>query len=575
MSNSKNTDEVINKDDGTATKNNSRTSIMNQNLNQNLNQNCIDLFLNYRTIILCICILLSIFAININLFDNDLVVVTSISSQKELFKQGLDISSSALQRSYPTLEYINAVPVQNLSHAYELFSTQEMNTTNTVTINSQTYTYKLTQEEVLDFLGISIEKSYFSNIKLGTDLSGGSRIILQAVDNLTQEEFKELQYIVENRLNVFGASGAQVKIITDRFSSSQFLLIESPNSNKNSILELINRQGDFQAKLGNVTVFTGLDVRGVLDNAENSQIQCSSSSPYQCSISFAVQISSEAAENVLKEASKLESVGSYLTEELSFHLDGEVKESLRVSSTFKYQKVLNPQITLNGNSQESLELARKSAQHEKKIIETILLTKPLPSELEIIQSFSQSPQLSEKFLQNALVVAIFSMLVVSAIIALRYKKPIIFGLIAAVLTSEILLIFGASVLFKISLDLAAIGGLIAAIGTGVDDQIIITDEYFSKRKREDRENLSLRKIKHAMIIIIIAYVTTLAAIGPLFFAGLSLLQGFAFMILLGVSIGVFITRPVYATALRIVTTTRSQREEEAQIIREEEEEEKR
>ena len=67
----------------------------------------------------------------------------------------------------------------------------------------------------------------------------------------------------------------------------------------------------------------------------------------------------------------------------------------------------------------------------------------------------------------------------------------------------------------------------------------------------------------------IAYFTTLAAMVPLYFAGLKILQGFAFMIIIGVTVGVLITRPAYAAYLRIITTTRQERKEE------EEEEQKR
>ena len=60
----------------------------------------------------------------------------------------------------------------------------------------------------------------------------------------------------------------------------------------------------------------------------------------------------------------------------------------------------------------------------------------------------------------------------------------------------------------------------------------------------------------------IAYFTTLAAMIPLMFAGLKMLQGFSLMILLGVTVGVLITRPAYAAMLRIIMTTREQRAEE-------------
>ncbi len=48
----------------------------------------------------------------------------------------------------------------------------------------------------------------------------------------------------------------------------------------------------------------------------------------------------------------------------------------------------------------------------------------------------------------------------------------------------------------------------------------------------------------------------------LFSPSLSLIKGFAFMIIVGITIGVFITRPAYAAMLRIMMTTRKRREEE-------------
>ena len=539
-------------------------------MKQHHKENIVDILLNWRTILLIILLIGSIFALNFNFFSNDEIVVTSVSNQQELFRQGLSVDSINLQRNYPVLQSINGEEVISLEQAYQLLNAQEPNSTNTITIENQVYSYTLPQNQTLntiDFLGISIQEAFNSNIKLGIDLSGGSRIILEAQDNLTPQEFEELKDILENRLNVFGASGASVDIISDQFSGEQFLLIESPSANTNSIFELIERQGNFEARLGNTTVFTGVDVQEVLEGSEYTQINCGNTAPYQCSISFTVRISPEAANNVLQKASTLPVTNGYLSEELSFILDGKEQQSLRVASAFKFSPILAPQITLSGDSQATQDLARKSAMHQQEIMKAILLTKPLPTELEVIQSFSQSAELSDEFLTNAMIVGLLAILVVSTIISTRYRTPVVFALISIALLSELILIFGASVLFQISIDLAAIGGLIAAIGTGVDDQIIITDEYL---KKKNKNKLSSRRIKHAMSIILIAFITTLAAIGPLFFAGLSILQGFAFMIILGVTIGVFITRPFYAAALRIITTTREERSKEAEIIKEEE-----
>ena len=116
--------------------------------------------------------------------------------------------------------------------------------------------------------------------------------------------------------------------------------------------------------------------------------------------------------------------------------------------------------------------------------------------------------------------------------------------------SEALLTLGLAALIRWDLDLAAIAGIIVAIGTGVDDQIVITDETLYG---ETSKALSLKdKFKRAFFIIFAAYMVTVVAMVPLLFAGAGLLKGFAFTTILGVSVGVFITRPAFAVILEML-----------------------
>ena len=147
----------------------------------------------------------------------------------------------------------------------------------------------------------------------------------------------------------------------------------------------------------------------------------------------------------------------------------------------------------------------------------------------------------------------------SLLITLRYKKIFLFSIVLFALVTELIIVFGVAALLKVTIDLATIGGLIAAIGTGVDDQIIITDEYFRKDKKYLR---SKSKIKNAFFVVLVAYCTTFFAMVPLIFGGLKILQGFAFMILIGITVGVLITRPAFSELLRIFTTTKEEREAE-------------
>ena len=112
------------------------------------------------------------------------------------------------------------------------------------------------------------------------------------------------------------------------------------------------------------------------------------------------------------------------------------------------------------------------------------------------------------------------------------------------LFSEIFIIIGLAALFKQSIDSAAIAGIIAAIGTGLDDQIVIADEIVKGQQDTIRQS-----IKKAFFIIFVAFAATVAAMLPLLWAGAGLLKGFALATIAGVVIGVFITRPAYAAVL--------------------------
>ena len=113
--------------------------------------------------------------------------------------------------------------------------------------------------------------------------------------------------------------------------------------------------------------------------------------------------------------------------------------------------------------------------------------------------------------------------------------------------SEALITLGILTLMKYNLDLAAIAGIIAAVGTGVDDQVVITDEILSKESVNWKE-----RYKKAFFVIMTAYLTAVASMIPLLMAGVGLLKGFAIATIIGVTIGVFVTRPAYANIIKVL-----------------------
>ncbi|MCX8194474.1 MAG: protein translocase subunit SecD, partial [Candidatus Pacearchaeota archaeon] len=137
---------------------------------------------------------------------------------------------------------------------------------------------------------------------------------------------------------------------------------------------------------------------------------------------------------------------------------------------------------------------------------------------------------------------------VCLVIYLRYRRPLLFIPIIVTMVSEVLLTLLVAVAIRWNLDLASIAGIIAAIGTGVDDQIVMIDESRTSRQYSIKE-----RIKRAFFIILVAYATVVVSLLPLWWAGAGLLRGFALTTFIGITVGVLITRPAFAELLKLIT----------------------
>ena len=131
---------------------------------------------------------------------------------------------------------------------------------------------------------------------------------------------------------------------------------------------------------------------------------------------------------------------------------------------------------------------------------------------------------------------------------MRYRMLKVAVPMILTMMSEILLILGFAAIVGWNLDLAAMAGIIITIGTAVEHLIIIADETIRGEVTYDWK----RKLKNAMSIVFGSYLTILAGMIPLWFAGAGLLKGFAFTTIAGYSFGVFIARPAYAAVLKIL-----------------------
>ncbi len=471
------------------------------------------------------------------------VVTKSVDKDSKAFETGLRSDMKILE--------INSVKIDSLDKYFEV-------TSSLLKDSSEKRITVVTKEDSFIFLdsnlsAVSVSKIPRSNIKTGLDLSGGVRALIKPVNgSLTDLEMSDLIDLTNQRLNVFGLTDLTVRSAKD-LEGNNFLLIEVAGAAPDDLESLIAKQGNFEAKIGNVTAFVGgdKDITYVFRDATQSAVYTPEpvgDGTYVSRFSFTITLSQEAAQRHADITGRLSidpnSGGQYLSENLTLFLDGELVEELRISSGLKGQ--VASQISIQGSgvgATSDAALADARAQMHK--LQTLLLTGSIPYQLEIIKLDIISPSLGEAFTKSMVLLAFVAFFIVSAFIFIRYRKIKITSAVILTMFSELFITLGIAALLRWNLDVAGIAGIIAGIGTGVNDQIIIIDES------ESEDNFSMKeKIKRALFVVFGAFFTIIAAMLPLFWAGAGLLRGFAFTTIIGVTVGVLITRPAFADIIK-------------------------
>ena len=175
----------------------------------------------------------------------------------------------------------------------------------------------------------------------------------------------------------------------------------------------------------------------------------------------------------------------------------------------------------------------------------------LPAALDLDEGTSTyvSATQGDRFKQSSLLIGILATLAVGLKVMYRYRDlrvavPMVFTAL-----SEVVILLGIAAFLQYPIDLAVVGGLIAVIGTGVDDLIIITNEILAKGDINSSRVFNTR-FKKAFWVIGAAAITTIVALLPLMVLSLGDLRGFAIFTIIGVVIGVGITRPAYGDVLK-------------------------
>ncbi|MDY6768689.1 MAG: hypothetical protein SVW02_01125 [Candidatus Nanohaloarchaea archaeon] len=443
-----------------------------------------------------------------------------------------------------------------------------------------------------------------TNIKQGLDLKGGARVLIRpapADGEVTDEIITQTIDTLRTRVSAFGLQEMDIRPVT--VGGERHIQIELAGANTSDLTELINRTGRFEARMpftvadgtpfqlgqeqytaqldgdqltvGGETVqlhesfnlssgprtiqftytnrteqgavisplaFSGQDLLGVDINNRASGVQPGGNG---WQFRSQVSITEHAAKRVRDIATAMTGGSRYLRDpvtgensKLVLFLDDERVSGLNVRSSFQDSLVQQPVIT--GGAQ-----TRDEAVQEMNELKSVLKSGALPAPVRIVQTTRVSPTLGAQFLRTAVTAIIVAILAVALVIYLRYRDPRIVLPLTMTGFSELVMIFGFAAAVGWTIDLPSIAGIIAAVGTGVDDQIIITDERGQRSRRGLKE-----RFKRAFFIIFTSAASTIGAMLPLTQIGAGAITGFAVTTIVGVLIGVTITRPAYARVLQ-------------------------
>jgi len=514
---------------------------------------------NFRVIILLIALVLSLIAIYPNPFVGG-VAIRNIEQNSSAALAGMQ---SPLPNSRPMAKEriieINNKEIAELKDYYLEIEKKKPN--QTILLKTNKAQYRLVAKESNDGraeFGINVQDISYTNIKKGLDLQGGTRVLIQPAEEVSKAYITDLIATMEERLNVYGLSDIVIKPASD-LTGNQYVIVEIAGANEEDVKELLARQGKFEAKIGNTTVFRGgkdvtyvcrtADCSGIDPNRGCGQVQ----GGWACSFAFSIALTPDAAEAQANATRNLEVIkdvqGAYLSEKLLLYLDDKKVDELNIGADLKDRAILDIQISGPGFGTTEQEAAYNTLANMRRL-QTILITGTLPVKLDIVKIDSISPALGAEFIRNSLLIGLLAIITVTIIIYLRYRimktaLPIIF-----IMVIEIIILLGFASAIGWNIDLAGIAGIIVAVGTGVNDQIVIVDETLRGEARQVYD--WKKRIKNAFFIIMAAYFTLVGAMVPLLFAGAGLLKGFALITIAGISIGVFITRPAYAAIVEIL-----------------------
>jgi preprotein translocase subunit SecD len=495
--------------------------------------------------------------------DGSTVSLTTSSTKLTNLQYGLDLDGGTRLRAPPIGVHAAEVPIgadaDTTQIQRDLAQRLGVDVTDTNvfvpeganSVHVEIYDESVTPEELgqaLDALGYGVS---------GENLQSG----------VTDDTREEVVNTLQEKINRGGLSGGTV---TETASGDQnFIIVEVPGATRPEVVDLVGDRGVVEVvaevrqsgNVSNTTVLTSEDFQNI---GQTFRRQSDGSPAVQVTLTDegARQFSQRLQQlgftsgvgpgNCVRTAGGSQGGESYC---LLTMLDGEIIQPNSLSPSFARSLndgtwVRDPSFTIGAQSMGQAQNVKVSLQ-----------VGSLPTGLDIDDrgtAYFVSASLAQEFKFLALVTGLVAWLGVTGMVFWRYRQPRVALPMLFTAIAEVFILLGFAAYIGLPLDLSHIAGLIAVIGTGVDDLIIIADEILQEGKVATGR-IFQNRFRKAFWVIGAAAATTIIAMSPLAILSLGDLQGFAIITIVGVLIGVLITRPAYGDILRNLVLSEDQR----------------
>ena len=368
-----------------------------------------------------------------------------------------------------------------------------------------------------------------NKIKLGLDLQGGVRVLLQLhtspeVPDINRQIQSQVEQVIDARINGLGVAEPQISAVgTDR------ILVELPNVKNPD--EAVRSLKDI-AKLDFKIIPQAVNERALRDkkyaNDPNGAYKDSGAIVYtgaelKRALSSPDQGGGWKIDFETKDAAKFgRMTQANLGKLLGFYLDK------------KYVSAATIQGVITGEGQ----ITGQFTQDETTRIANNLNAGALPVPVTVIENATVGPVLGKLDLQKSLYASLAGLGLVLVFMLIVYRLP---GFLADIaLVVYVLILLGLLAGVHAVLTLPGIAGFVLSVGMAVDANVLI----FERLKEEIWAGKSLRSavqvgFRRAFTAVFDSHFTTIVGAGVLFMLGTGTVKGFAYTLFWGTAFSLF------------------------------------